>query len=500
MNSSIDEVKEVIKESAKDFNYDNNETAVILAAGHGKRIKSTTSKMLHEIWGKPTVERVYEACRDGLANANVIVVVGIKAKDVIDAIGQRDFTSFAYQEVQNGTGHAVQIALENVDALRYDGVLYVLPGDMGLIDKTTLTNFKKNFLSSDKDMMVLTGLYEGRSANNTYGRIVRVKGIDVEGNPSGSDEGNVIEIIEHKDILKIPEDSAYILQFKDKKYSYTRQELLENNEFNSGVYAFKFKHLINLIKTIGSDNAQNEIYITDLISIFNRNNLAVGAVNPNEQHVLIGFNNKSVLKQMELIARQRTYDRIKDVIEIQDPEDFYIHDSVVDQILELDSAGQPLDIKIGKGVYIGTGVKLNYNTYIKKNVFIKGNVILGKNVTIWENVHLSTFAHQQFIISDNVEILWGNIIKGNIIIGKNSRIESSVNMTGSDEHPLRIGENVTIKGTSYIFGSQIDNDMFIEHSVLIKKRIEKLTKSNGEIQTVKFYLPMPEGIDTISDL
>jgi bifunctional UDP-N-acetylglucosamine pyrophosphorylase/glucosamine-1-phosphate N-acetyltransferase len=500
MSSNIDEIKQIVKESKKNFSNKNSETAIILAAGHGKRIKSKTSKMLHEIWGKPTVERVYEACRDGLENANVIVVVGIKADDVIESIGSRQSTSFAYQEVQNGTGHAVQVALENVDTENYDGILYVLPGDMGLIDKMTLMNFKKKFVESEKDMMVLTGLFEGSYENNSYGRIVRVKEHDVDGKSSGDHQGNVIEIIEYKDILKIEDNKPYILDFKGRKYSYSKQELLENNEFNSGVYAFRFKHLSKLINKIDSDNAQNEIYITDLISIFNQNDLSVGAVYPNEQHVLMGFNNKSVLKEMELIARHKTYSRIKDIIEIQDPEDFYIHDSVVEQIIEMDKAGNPLDIKIGKGAYIGEGVKLNYNLIIKKNVFIKGNVNFGTNVVIWENVHLSTFPHQQFIINDGVEILWGNIIKGDIIIGKNSRIESSVNMTGSDEYPVRIGEHVTIKGTSYIFGSLIDDNMFIEHSVLIRKKIEKLTKSNGEIQTVKYFLPMPEGIDTISDL
>jgi bifunctional UDP-N-acetylglucosamine pyrophosphorylase/glucosamine-1-phosphate N-acetyltransferase len=56
-------------------------------------------------------------------------------------------------------------------------------------------------------------------------------------------------------------------------------------------------------------------------------------------------------------------------------------------------------------------------------------------------------------------VLWNNIIKGRIKIGNNCRIESSVNMTGSDVNPLIIGNNVIIKGTSYIFGSVIDDDI-----------------------------------------
>ena len=56
------------------------EVAIILAAGHGKRIKSQRSKMLHKIWGVPTVQRVYNACVKGIKKVNTIIVVGIKAE------------------------------------------------------------------------------------------------------------------------------------------------------------------------------------------------------------------------------------------------------------------------------------------------------------------------------------------------------------------------------------------------------------------------------------
>jgi bifunctional UDP-N-acetylglucosamine pyrophosphorylase/glucosamine-1-phosphate N-acetyltransferase len=73
-------------------------------------------------------------------------------------------------------------------------------------------------------------------------------------------------------------------------------------------------------------------------------------------------------------------------------------------------------------------------------------------------------------------------------------------MTGSDEFPIVIGDNVTIKGTSYIFGSKIDNDVFVEHSILIKKNVDRVLMKNGEVKKIRFFLPSPEGIDSISDL
>ncbi len=493
-------VNSLIDKHSSDFDYKCKETAIILAAGHGKRIKSQTSKMLHKIWGKPTVQRVFEACNTGLPKSNSIIVTGIKAEDVIQVIGNNKNNLFAFQEEQNGTGHAVQIALQKINKKKFKGIVYILPGDMGLINEQTMKMFRKEFIKSKTDMMVLTGMYEGDPNGNSYGRIVRVKDVDDSGKSSAKDAGKVIEIIEHKDILSIDDKIPLQREFNGKNYSFSRQELINNNEFNSGVFAFKFNYLVKLINNIKSDNVQGEIYITDLIALFNKNGLSVGAVNAKQQHVIMGFNNKSVLKKMDAIARKTVYEQIKDIIVIDDPDDFFIADDVVREIVRQDKKGIPLDIKIGKGAYVGEGVKLNYNIKLRKNVYVEGNVNFGKNIVIGENVHLSCFLNQKLEIHDNVEILWGDLIKGNITIGKNSRIESGVNITGSDEYPTKIGENVTIKGTSYVFGSIIDNDLFIEHSVLIRKKVDKLIRKDGKVQEIKFFLPMPEGIDAIEDI
>jgi len=495
-----EEIYQKAEELSSEFNYSADEVSIILAAGHGKRIKSHRSKMLHAIWGTPTVERVFNASNQGSASVNSILVVGIKAQDVMTVIGKRPQTLFAYQAEQKGTGHAVQVALEKINEKNFDGSVFVFPGDMGLINQETVAMFRKAFLNSNSDMMVLTGIFTGDSAENSYGRIIRVKGTDADGNPCGSDCGKVIEIKEHKDILSLPEDKPYLLKYKGRTFSYSKQELIENREFNSGVYAFDYKKLVAQIKNLSSENVQNEIYITDLISLFNKSGYSVSAASPDDQNVVMGFNDKSVLKEMENIFRRKVYDKLKNIIEIDDHEDFFIDESVVEHILEMDKAGTPLDIRIGKGAYIGKGVQLNYNIEFKKNVFVEGNVIFGKNVHVWENVHLSTFPNQKFVIGDNVEILWGDIIKGNIEIGENTKIESSVNMTGSDDYPVRIGKNVLIKGTSYIFGCTIEDDIYIEHSVLIKKKVNKLVKRNGEVQRIRFFLPMPSGIDAIENI
>ena len=103
-------------------------------------------------------------------------------------------------------------------------------------------------------------------------------------------------------------------------------------------------------------------------------------------------------------------------------------------------------------------------------------------------------------MGDRVTVLNRNIIKGNLQIGENARIESGVILTGSDEHPTRLGRRVTIKGTSYLYGCQVDDDVFVEHSVLKCKRIELVRRRDGRIQPIRYVLPPPEGLDSLSDL
>ncbi len=445
-----EEIKELTKEFNSAFIKTYKSTSVILAAGHGKRIKSDTSKMLHKIWEVPTVNRVYCAWTKALPDSNAIIVVGIKADEVIKAVGKIVNTSFAYQEVQHGTGHALQVGLENVPR-DYDGTIYVFPGDMGLIDAETVTFFKQEFEKSNADMMVLTGIYEGEVEGNYYGRIVRVKDKDAKGEKSKY-KGKVIEIIEYKDILSQDKKKAYLTRYKKKNFKFTQKELIDNREFNSGVYAFKAKPLFELIDKIGSNNVQNEIYLTDLIGMFNNSGYSVEAVSPKEQYVLMGFNNKSVLKEMDQLAKKLIYERLKDVVLIEDPNDFFLNEELVDELLQQDQKGIILDIEIGKGVYVGKGVKLGCNVKLRRNVRIEGNVTIGSNV----------------FVDSGTKIL-------------------------SKSYKTKIGSSVSVKGACIIRDTVIEDNCCIHNSILINKKVE-----NGSC--VKFYMPEARVKGNITDI
>lgn len=489
-------LKDKLKKLSSDFTECENLT-IILAAGHGKRIKSNTSKMLHTIWGVPTVERVKNAVVGGIGNTNVIIVVGIKALDVADSVGKSEKTAFILQEEQLGTGHAVREALNGVVIPKSVKYCYVIYADMGLIDVDSMKQFQHSFIKSKTDMMALTGIFEGNVKDNYYGRIVRAKEFTKSGKKSKY-YGDVIEIKEHKDILSIT--GNYSVCYRNEEFEYTKEELLAILEYNTGIYGFKMPYLLKYINTLDTNNAQGELYITDLLAIFNQEGLSIGAVSPHKMYVVLGFNNKSVLKEMEDIARFNIYQKLKDIVSISDPNDFFIDEEIVENILEMDSRGELLDIYIGKGVRIEKGVKLNYGLYLHKDVMLCGNIEFGRNVTVYDGAHIATFKNQKMSIGDNVRILHGDSIQGHIEIGANTVIERGVNITGSDEHNTIIGKNVVIKGVSYIYGCRVDDSAYIESSALYQKHIKCIYDKNGDLIKVKFVFPEAEGKEAISQI
>jgi bifunctional N-acetylglucosamine-1-phosphate-uridyltransferase/glucosamine-1-phosphate-acetyltransferase GlmU-like protein len=137
-------------------------------------------------------------------------------------------------------------------------------------------------------------LYEGKPEDNYYGRIIRAK----------DNAGNVIQIMEHKDILVLQDDKSFTTSYKGKEYSYTKEELINKNEYNSGVFAFKYGKLAEMIGNLKSNNVQSEIYLTDLIALFNEKGYTVAAARPEKNYVVMGFNTQEVLKEMNEIARK----------------------------------------------------------------------------------------------------------------------------------------------------------------------------------------------------
>ena len=238
--------------------------AIVLAAGAGTRMKSDKPKVAHEVLGKPLVNWVLDAAEEA-GIERLVTVVGHKREQVIPLVEDR--AEIVVQEEQRGTAHAV---LSCSDALAdFEGSLLVLSGDCPLITSETMKALIDMRESNDAAVVVLTM----EMADPTgYGRIIREA------------DGSVARIVEQKDAS--PEEAAV-------------------TECNSGFYCFDAKALFEALGQVGSDNAQGEFYLTDVLEISRNAGRAVLALPAKDPNECLGINTREQLAAVEEIARSR---------------------------------------------------------------------------------------------------------------------------------------------------------------------------------------------------
>lgn len=235
---------------------------IILAAGLGTRMKSNKAKVLHELLDKPMILYVVETA-NRVAGNNIIVVVGHQAERVKEVIGDSIQVNFAFQEEQLGTGHAVMCATDLLP-IDVEDVL-IMYGDVPLLSTNTLASLLKYHKEEKRDISVLAVNVDNPTG---YGRIL----MDQDSRLAG--------IVEEAD-ASIEEKAISLI--------------------NSGIYCIKKEFLCNNINKIESNNAQSELYLTDVIKIGYNQNRSVGVVIGNNREEIIGINSPDELKQAERI-------------------------------------------------------------------------------------------------------------------------------------------------------------------------------------------------------
>jgi len=238
-------------------------TALILAAGEGKRMKSDKAKVLHQVCGKPMIEWVYEAARDA-GVGKCVIIVGHKAEQVMEHMGDR--AEYVMQEQRLGTGHAVQQARSYMED---EGYILILYGDTPLITSETIKKAMDCMLDEKLDAVVISADVEDPSG---YGRIVR--------NPDGSFK----RIVEHRDA------------------SPAEREI---KEINSGMYIFKARELADALQFLKNDNDQGEYYLTDTLEIMLARGLKVGVYKVQDSTEVLGANDRAQLEMLESILADR---------------------------------------------------------------------------------------------------------------------------------------------------------------------------------------------------
>ncbi|MEU3791809.1 bifunctional UDP-N-acetylglucosamine diphosphorylase/glucosamine-1-phosphate N-acetyltransferase GlmU [Streptomyces fructofermentans] len=243
---------------------------VVLAAGEGTRMKSATPKVLHDICGRSLVGHVLAAARE-LEPEHLVVVVGHAREQVTAHLAETaPGVRTAVQAEQNGTGHAVRMALEELGGV-VDGTVVVVCGDTPLLGGATLRSLAATHSGDGNAVTVLTAEVPDATG---YGRIVRD---DVS--------GAVTAIVEHKDASE-------------------SQRAIR--EINSGVFAFDGQLLADALGKVRTDNSQGEEYLTDVLGILREAGHRVGACVAGDHREIAGINNRVQLAE----ARRSLNDRL----------------------------------------------------------------------------------------------------------------------------------------------------------------------------------------------
>ncbi len=472
---------------------------LVLAAGHGKRLRSSLPKVMHPMWGVPSLSRVIAAAEAGLDTRNQLIVVGKQADEVVAHVGSAPQRVFAYQAVLNGTGHAVQMGLQQIPE-DYAGTLYTLPGDMGLLDAELLRRFRETFARKRPAMMLLTGWYDGAAAQNYYGRVVCVPERTRAGKlVAEAQRGKVLAILQYQDLKAMPKTQELVFSHLGEEFSFTAGEILATRRFDAGVFAFELNTLRQHLFALGTDNIQQELYLTDLVMHYNQHGLMVECMVEENAERLLGFNDKTVWRKMESVFRRRYYEQLRNIVNIEDEERFYVHERVVEWIVTEDAERGPLDLTLGSGVSIGADVLLAKGVELGANVKLSGELVLGEGVYIGAGTVVSAFSGQRVTIGAGVRLGGRNVIKGNISIAAQSRIGEGVNITGSTRYPTVIGMGAQLVGSCYLFGCHVAPGAQIESCILVKQQV-KPRRVNGKIVPIQYIIPQPVGEEQLSDL
>ena len=265
---------------------------IVLAAGAGTRMKSATNKVLHRIGGRSLLGHAIHAAR-GLEPVHLAVVVGNQREQVVAHVEQLDpGVVVAVQEEQQGTGHAVLVALDQLPPV--DGTVVVTYGDVPLLSTATLTTLVETHTQRRNAVTVLTTRLPDPSG---YGRILR------------DSEGAVTAIVEEKDAT---------------------DEQRAVREINSGIFAFDAAVLREALGRVDFDNAQGEMYLTDVVAIARRDGRQVGAVTTSDLWQCEGVNTRSQLARLGSELNRRTLEAwMAAGVEVVDPTSTWVDVTVV---------------------------------------------------------------------------------------------------------------------------------------------------------------------------
>ncbi len=231
--------------------------AIILAAGKGTRMKSDLHKVLHPIAGQPMIRHLLKAV-DRFAPERKIVVVGAGREQVAAAVPD---ASLVVQEPQLGTGHAVLMAKDAMQA--FAGDVLILYGDVPLVRAETMAAMIAALHGPTNPAVVVLTVQADKAS--VYGRVILAA------------DGSIAKMVEYKDATETERTATLC---------------------NSGMMAVRGELLFGLLEAVENTNAQSEYYLPDIVMLATRAGHATATVNASEGEVA-GVNSRADLAQVE---------------------------------------------------------------------------------------------------------------------------------------------------------------------------------------------------------
>ncbi|PZF85473.1 bifunctional UDP-N-acetylglucosamine diphosphorylase/glucosamine-1-phosphate N-acetyltransferase GlmU [Jiangella anatolica] len=406
---------------------------VVLAAGEGTRMKSSIPKVLHEVAGRSLVGHAVVAAQE-LKPDHLSVVIG-HGRDLVAAhlAEVAPGVTTAVQEQQLGTGHAVGVALDQLPEL--DGVVVVTYGDVPLLTGDTLHELVDQHVADGNAVTVLTANVADPTG---YGRIVREA------------DGGVRAIVEHKDA-----DEA----------------IRAITEINSGIYAFDAAVLRQGLGRITTENAQGELYLTDVLGLARQDGRRVGAVVTADAWQTEGVNDRVQLAAMTRELNRRLTEKwMRAGVTMIDPATTFIDVTVV---LERDVVLRPgvqlrgatevaagaevgpdttlVDTVVGPGASVvrvhADGAQIGANATVGPYTYLRPGAVLGEKAKAGAYVEI-----KKSTVGPGAKVPHLTYV-GDATIGEGANIGAGTifaNYDGVAKHPTTVGKHVFVGSDSVL--------------------------------------------------
>ncbi len=371
--------------------------AIVLAAGLGTRMKSTTPKVLHRLCGRTIVDHVLDAAIVA-TGSRPLVVYSPATETVRDAVADRADT--ALQDVPRGTGDALRAAL----AVLADDVAEVLVvnGDVPLVQAE-----------------LLSSLLEARALDHAAIALVAVDAID----PTGlgrvvRNEGGTVErIVEDKDATEEEHQIA---------------------EINAGLYAMDAAWLRRRIGDLRASRTTGELYLTDLVRMARADGRLVAALDVEDDGRLMGINDRAQLARAVWDMRVEVNDRwMRAGVTMIDPSTAYVDHGVT---IAEDVVLEP-NVILGGATSVGRGSRIGAGSQIVDSA-------VGERCVVWASIV------ERSVIEDDATVGPMSHLRPGAHVGPRSEVGNFAEIKNS-----RLGEHVRQHHMSYLGDAEVGTEV-----------------------------------------